>query len=196
MEWIASDHWSLAAGLETNSNAVPLRGHRVGVDTDRFGAGVAYRANESRRLSLSGERLKFSDGNERNSWSLLGRQRVLTRPTYKLDLDAEISASNSSEQNVVYFNPSHDSSILFTAINEWRTYRRYDFAFIQQFNIGFGYYQQDTFGTRPIGSLEYLGSVDFNEGLNVQFGARHARNVYDGESEDATFFTLAMGGSF
>ena len=196
MEWLASDYWSLAAGLETNSDAVPLRGHRIGVDADRFGARLTYRANESRQVSFSGDRLQFSDGNERNSWSLQGRQRVLTRPSFKVDLDAEIFTSNSSEQNVVYFNPSHDSSLLVTAINEWRTYRRYDFAFVQQFNIGFGYYQQDSFGTRPIGSLEYLANVDFNESLSAQFGVRHARNVYDGESEDATFFTLAIGGAF
>jgi biofilm PGA synthesis protein PgaA len=196
MEWLASDHWSLAAELETNSDAVPLRGHRIGVDADRFGARLTYRANESRQVSFSGDRLQFSDGNERNSWSLQGRQRVLTRPSFKVDLDAEIFTSNSSEQNVVYFNPSHDSSLLVTAINEWRTYRRYDFAFVQQFNIGFGYYQQDSFGTSPIGSLEYRANVDFNEGLSVQFGVRHARNVYDGESEDATFFTLAIGGAF
>jgi biofilm PGA synthesis protein PgaA len=182
--------------LETNSNSVPLRGYRIGVDADRFGSRLTYRASESRQISLSGERLQFSDGNERNSWSLQGRQRVLTRPTFKLDLDAEVFASNSSEQNVVYFNPGHDTSILVTAINEWRTYRRYDFAFSQQFNIGFGYYRQDSFGTSPIGSLEYLGNVDFNEGLSVQFGAQHARNVYDGESEDATFFTLAIGWAF
>jgi biofilm PGA synthesis protein PgaA len=196
MEWLASDHWSLAAGLETNSDAVPLRGHRIGVDADRLGARLTYRASESRQVSLSGEQLQFSDDNERNIWSLRGRQRVLTQPTFKLDLDAEIFASNSSEQNVVYFNPSHDTSILVTAINEWRTYRRYDFAFIQQFNIGLGYYQQGSFGTSPIGSLEYLGNIDFNEGLSVQFGIRHARNVYDGETEDATFFTLAVAGSF
>ena len=196
MEWLASDHWSLAALLEANSNAVPLRGHRIGVDTDRFGARLTYRANESRQVSFSGERLQFSDGNERNNWSLRGRERLLTRPTYKLDLDAEISASSGSEQNVAYFNPSHDASLLVTAINEWRTYRRYDFAFIQQFNVGFGYYKQDTFGTNPIGSLQYLAIIDFNEGLNAQFGVQHARNVYDGETEDATFFTLAIAGSF
>lgn len=196
VEWVASDYWSLAALLETNSNAVPLRGHRVGVDADRFGARVTYRANESRQVSMSGERSHFSDGNERNSWSLQGRQRFITQPTYKLDLDGEVFASNGSEQNVVYFNPSHDTSIVVTAINEWRTYRRYEFAFTQQFNIGFGYYLQDSFGTSPIGSLQYLANVDFNEGMSAQLGVRYARNVYDGEAEDATFFTLAFSGSF
>jgi len=196
MEWLPGDHWSLAAGLEKNSNAVPLRGFRIGVDTDRFGARLTYRANESRQVSISGERLQFSDGNERNSWSLRGRQRLLAKPTYKLDLDAEMFTSNGSEQNVVYFNPSHDSSFVLSAINEWRTYRRYDFAFTQQFNIGFGYYRQESFGSSPVGSLQYLAYLDFNEGLGVQFGVQHSRNVYDGEEEDATFFTLGISGSF
>jgi biofilm PGA synthesis protein PgaA len=184
IEWLADDHWSLAALLETNSNAAPLRGYRVGG------------ANESRQISMSGERLHFSDGNERNNWSLQGRQRLFTRATYKLDLDGELFASNGSDQDVVYFNPEHDASFVLTAINEWRTYRRYDFAFTQQFNLAFGYYQQDSYGTSPIGSLQYLANVDFNRGLSAQVSVRHARNVYDGETEDSTFFTLAIAGSF
>ena len=196
MEWFASDVWSLAALLETNSNAVPLRGHRIGVDTDRIGVGLAYRASESRQALMSGERLRFSDGNRRTNWSLQGRQRVVTRPAYKLDLEAEIFASNSSQQNVVYFNPRHDTSVLVTASNEWRTYRRYDFAFTQQFEVGFGYYQQASFGSSPIGSLQYLANIDVSEGLSARFGVRRARNVYDGEPEYATFFTLGIAGSF
>ena len=196
MEWFASDVWSVAALLERNSNAVPLRGHRIGVDTDRIGARITYRASESRQVSMSSGQLRFSDGNKRSNWSLQGRQRIITRPSYKLDLDAEVFASNSSDQNVVYFNPSHDTSVLVTATNEWRTYRRYDFAFTQQFNAGFGYYQQDSFGTSPIGSLQYLADIDFNQGLSVQLGVQYARNVYDGDTEYATFFTLGIAGSF
>ena len=196
MEWFASDAWSLAAVWETKSNAVPLRGHRVGVHADRSGLRLGYRASESRQVSVSGEQLEFSDGNTRHNWLLRGRQRLATRPAYKLDLEAEIFASSGSEQDVIYFNPDRDTSVLVTAINEWRTYRRYDFALTQQFNAAFGYYRQDAFGSSPIGSLQYLANIDVNDGLSVRLGVRYARNVYDGEAEQATFFTLDLAGSF
>jgi biofilm PGA synthesis protein PgaA len=196
VEWFASDAFSLAALLETQSNTVPLRGHRVGVDVNRAGLRAAYRANESRRVSLSGDLMQFSDGNTRNSWLLSGSQRVVTRATYKLNLDGEVFASNSSKQDVAYFNPSQDASVMLTANNIWRTYRRYDFVFTQQFNAGYGLYQQESYGTNPVGFLQYLASVDINDGLDFRAGIRRARNVYDGAVEYGTFFTLGIGGSF
>lgn len=196
MKWFISDIWSLAGVWQTNSNVIPLRAHRIGLDTDHIGVRFTHRASESRQVLMSGEQLRFSDGNTRYNWLLQGRQRVVTRPTYKLDLDAEIFASTGSAQNVVYFNPSHDTSVVVTAINEWRTYRRYDFSFTQQFNIAFGYYRQDSFDTSPIGSLQYLANIDVNEGLSVRLGVRYARNVYDGDTENGTFFTLGLAGSF
>ena len=196
LEWVASDSWSLAALWETQSGIVPLRGHRVGVNADRIGLQLGYRASESRQFSISAEQQKLSDGNKRQSWLGQLSQRVVTRPVYKLDLNAEVFAAKGSAQNVVYFNPRRNSSVLVTAINEWRTYRRYEFAFTQQFNIGFGYHQQDSFGTGPIGSLHYLANLEVHAGLSLQFGVQRTRNVYDGEREYATFFTLAIGGSF
>ncbi|MCH7510043.1 MAG: poly-beta-1,6 N-acetyl-D-glucosamine export porin PgaA [Proteobacteria bacterium] len=196
LEWAANDFWSVAALWETQSDVVPLRGHRIGVDADRIGLRLGYRASESRQVSISAEQLELSDGNTRYSW--LGRlsQRVAGGPVYKLDLNAEIYAAKGSAQNVVYYNPRRDSSVLVTAINEWRTYRRYGFAFTQQLNIGFGYHQQKSFGTGSIGSLQYLANLEINGGLSLQFGVQRTRNVYDGEREYATFFTLAVGGSF
>ena len=196
LEWVASDLWSLAALWETQSDVVPLRGHRIGVEADRIGLSLGYRASESQQVSISAEQLKLSDGNKRYSW--LGRfsQRVLTKPVYKLDLNAEIFTSKGNAQNFVYYSPRRDSSVLVTVNNEWRTYRRYDFAFTQQFKIGYGFYEQDTFGTSPIGSLQYLANVDVNESLSLQFGVQRTRNVYDGEREYATFFTVSLAGAF
>jgi biofilm PGA synthesis protein PgaA len=196
LDWFISDVWSLAASWETQSDEVPLRGHRVGVDANRVGLRLGYRASESRQISVSGGRLQLSDGNTRRNWLVQARQRVVTRPAYKLDLDAEIFASTGSAQDVAYFNPRRDASALVTAINEWRTYRRYDFAFTQQFNFGFGYYEQDSLGTSPIHFLQYIANIDVNEGLSVRFGVRRSRNVYDGNAEDATLFTLDMAGWF
>jgi len=196
VEWRISDLWSLGGLWETNSDAVPLRGHRIGVDADRIGANLTYRASEQRQIRLSGEQSDLSDGNTRNSWLLTGRQRLVTRPAYKLDLTAEAFASDSSAQNAVYFNPNSDSSVTVTAINEWRTYRRFDFSFTQQLNIAVGYYRQDSFGTGSIGSLQYLANVNVVDGLSARFSVRYARNVYDGLAEYGTFFTLGIAGSF
>lgn len=195
-EWFANDAWSLAALIETQSDAIPLRGHRIGVDAERAGLRLAYRSSESRRFSLSTDLLHFSDGNTRNSWLLRGTQRIVTLPTYKMDLDAEVFTSSSKQTPVVYFNPSQDASFMLTTINKWRTYRRYDFAFTQQFNVGYGLYQQESFGTNPVGFLQYLADIEVNEGLNLRAGVRRARNVYDGTAEYGTFFTVGIGGSF
>ena len=196
VEWLPDDYWSLGASWETESESVPLRGYRVGVDGIRAGISIGYRANESRRLSVSGGRLRLSDGNTRYSGLLQGRQRLLTRPAYKLDLEVEVYASRGSVQNVAYFNPLQDASALITVVNQWRAYRRYDFAFTQQLNLTYGYYQQHSFGANPIYALNYIANLDLNAGLSLRFGLRRSRNVYDGDAEDATSYTLDLAGSF
>jgi biofilm PGA synthesis protein PgaA len=194
--WLPSDYWSLGASWETESDSVPLRGYRVGVNGKRVGVSVAYRSSESREISVSAGRLQLSDGNTRRSWLVLARQRVFTRSRYKLDLEAELFASNGSEQNVAYFSPRSDSSALITVVNQWRTYRRYGFVFAQQLNFGYGYYRQDSFGSSPIHSLNYIADLDINESLSFRLGLRRSRNVYDGSAESATFYSFDMRGAF
>ena len=140
--------------------------------------------------------MDFSDGNTRNSLFLRGRQRVVTLPTYKLNLDAEVFTSRNSAQNVAYYSPSRDLSVMVTANNIWRTFRRYDIIFTQQLNVAFGVYQQQSFDSGPIGYLQYLADFDVNEALTLRFGVRRSRNIYDGVSEYGTFYTLGIGGSF
>lgn len=195
-KWIASDAWSVAAIWETQSDAIPLRGHRIGLDADRIGLTVTYRTNELQQISMSGEQTGISDGNTRYGWSLRGRQRIVTRPAYKFDLGAELFTSRASAQDVVYFNPRHATSLRLNAINEWRTYRRYDFAFTQQLNFGFGYFWQDSHGSSPVASLEYLANIDVSAGLRLHFGIRYARDVYDGNTESATFMMAGIAGTF
>lgn len=195
-KWIASDVWSLAALWETQSDVIPLRGHRLGLDADRIGLRVEYRRNELQQISMYGEQTQISDGNTRYGWSLQGRQRIVTRPAYKFDLGAEIFTSRSSAQDVVYFSPRHATSLRVNAFNDWRTYRRYDFAFTQQFNLGLGYFWQDAHGGNPVASLEYLANIDVNATLSLRFGVRFAHDVYDGDTENATFFTAGIAGRF
>ncbi len=195
-EWFVNELWSVSGIWETQSAAVPLRGHRTGLYADQFGLRGTYRASESRSFSVSGEQTRISDGNTRQSWSLRGRQRMFTRPAYKFDLDAGIFVSNSDRQDVVYFSPSSDAAFLVTAINDWRTYRRYDFAFNQQINVELGFYKQSSHGSNAIGSLQYLASIDFNTRYSAYCGVQYGRRVYDGESEYATFVTLGVAGSF
>lgn len=196
VQWFASDTWSLGALWETQSDAVPLRGYRLGLDADRIGLSLDYRASELRQLSLSSTETNISDGNTRHSWSLRARQRLVTRPAYKFDLAAEVVTSRANAQDVVYFNPRRDTLLRLTASNDWRTYRRYDYAFTQQVNVGYGHYWQDAHGSSPVGSLEYLVNIDFDASLRLNFGLRFARDVFDGDAENATFFTAGIAGVF
>lgn len=196
IEWLPDDYWSVAATVETSSAEVPLRGYRVGVDGERMGMRLQYRFSESRELSIGAGYLRLNDGNTRHDWLALARQRLFTGPAYQLDLEAEIFASRNSKQDVAYYSPRSDSSAILAVANRWRTYRRYGFAFRQQLNAGYGYYQQRTFGSQPIYFAHYIADLDVNDKLSFRFGARRSRNVYDGGSEDASYYTLDLAGSF
>ncbi len=194
--WHLDDYWSIPFGIEKYSSDTPLRAIHNGIRANAINLGINFRANEGREISLDGELMDFTDGNQRNRVTLSGTQRILPLPTHKIRAFGEISASNNSRLGGPYFNPDSDLSITGGFEHLWRIYRRYDKSFHQKLRLSGGNYRQKGYGSGYTIGLEYAFIIELGNRFNITYGAGRNRNVYDGKPEWSNFASMSLNWRF
>ncbi|MDY0270784.1 poly-beta-1,6 N-acetyl-D-glucosamine export porin PgaA [Trichloromonas sp.] len=190
------DHWSIPFAAELFSRDTPLRALRNGIDADALRLGVDYLRDESGQWGLSGQWLDFSDGNRRLQFSGYKRERLLSRPHYKLDARLDLGTSSNSESDGPYFSPERDFSAELTLDNRWLLYRRYSFSFGHRLTLSGGGYWQRNYGGHPVASLLYEHNWQAHDRLALDYGAVWRRRVYDGVGETGLEYYLRLGWRF
>jgi biofilm PGA synthesis protein PgaA len=190
------DQWTVGALVELNSYSTPLRAYRDDIETDLFGLTAVYRRHESLRLGSGLRYQDFDDGNERWSFSGDGHWRWLSRPTYKLDFTGSLYGSTNSLDDAVYFNPERDFEGLLGIDQRWRMFRRYDRSLGHRVHGRAGFYEQKSFGSDLVWSLDYELTWSASDALELRLGWHRARRVYDGGAEYQTFYLAALHGRF
>lgn len=194
LNWRIDDLWSLAASAELNGYDTPLRAYRNDIDANRLALRAAYRPDERSSVSAGLARQDFDDGNARSSLWVDGRQRLLTRPDWRVEATGGAALSRASKQDTPYFNPSRDRSLVLGADLRWATYKRFERGVYQRLHPQLGSYWQDGFGSGGTWALDYELEVHISRGWSVRAGVRRARNVYDGNREYGTFFLASLEG--
>ncbi|WP_040071993.1 poly-beta-1,6 N-acetyl-D-glucosamine export porin PgaA [Pseudomonas batumici] len=178
------DHWQYGASLERLAAATPLRALKHDITADSASGFLRWRANESREWKLAVTPSHFSDGNNRTEVLLTGREGIYSTAHVHVDLGLEVSASHNSEnQDVPYFNPKSDFSVLPTVNVDHVLYRRYETQWSQQFQVGAGSYSQRDFSTGAIALLGYGQKVSWNDVLEVGANLSWISRPYDGNRE-------------
>lgn len=190
------DHWSLPFTAELFSRDTPLRALRNGIDADALRLGVDYLRDESGQWGISGQWMDFSDDNRRIQLSGYVRERLLSRPHYKLDARLDLGNAFNSESDGPYFSPERDFSAELTLDNRWLLYRRYDFSFGHRLALSGGGYWQRDFGGHPVASLLYEHNWQAHDRLALDYGAVWRRRVYDGVGETGLEYFLRLGWRF
>ncbi len=173
-----------------------MRAYREDIDSDLFGLTAVYRRHESLRLASGVRYQDFDDGNER--WSLYGdgHWRWISRAIYKLDLTGSLYSSTNSLDDAVYFNPERDLEGMLGIDQRWRMFRRYDRSLSHRLHGQAGLYEQKSFGSDLVWSLDYELTWSASDALELRLGWQRARRVYDGGAEYQTFFLASMNGRF
>jgi biofilm PGA synthesis protein PgaA len=182
--------------LETESNATPLRGHRVGVSSDLLGLNAVYAWHESTSVAASITYQELSDGNAARSLFLRAQQRLINRPHYKLTLLGELYFDDRDRADVSYFSPPHAVSWSGSVRNDWQMLRRYDFALIHSLTMGAGQYDQANYETGNTWSLDYEFTAEISKRWSARVGIGRRSNFYDGQREFSTFLLAGLNGRF
>ena len=186
------DRWRLAASLDLDSSATPLRGRRESLRTDVVGALAEMRPSENAGASFGWQRRDHSDGNEGETWSAQGWFRVMNAPRGKLDVTGEVSAASNASDQVSYFSPRHDLFALAGMRHTARLYRRGERTVTQVVDAAAGRYDQAGFATGEIWRLDYRLRLDLRESLHAEIGAQRSRMFYDGAPEYGTSLLLGV----
>lgn len=178
-----NDQWQLGAGLELRAHDIDLRALSNDISANRITAYVRWRPNELRDWTLGFAPMRYSDGNQRLSIALNGRERIYTSPHLKADLGLSISASRNNKDDAPYFNPRSDLDVMPTLQLTHTLYRRYETSVEQTFVAGAGLYAQQGYATAMTAELgygiRYRSNDRFEIGLNVTGRSR----PYDGVRE-------------
>jgi len=191
-----TDEWSFGGEFELNSYATPLRADRADIKSNLIGINAGYQRDERYSASTGLYYQDFDDGNSIVGITARSRMRLYERFTYWLDGYVNAVASSASKSDAVYFNPEQALEGTVGINNTWRMYRFYDRAVMHRLGGNIGLYNQKNFGSDGIWTLEYELNIDISSQLAFRFGVEFRRRVYDGNSEDGTFWLAGLNGWF
>lgn len=179
-----NDHWQYGGSLDYLSANTPLRALNSGIRANGGSGFVRWRANESREWRLAVSPSHFSDGNNRLETLLTGREGIYSAPRLQVELGLEVGASrNSGSNEVPYFNPKSDFSVMPTVSANHVLYRRYETTWSQQFQAGAGTYSQSDYSTGAMGLLSYGQRLLWNDVLEAGAALSWLNRPYDGDRE-------------
>lgn len=178
-----NDFWQIGGALEKFSRDTPLRALHSNVTADSVNLTARWRASHRREWRLTLQPMRFSDGNSRLSASLLGRERVYTAPYFTVDLGVEAAASRGERQDVPYYNPAADFTLVPRLDFSHVMYQWYENEWRQQLQLGAGTYHQRGFGSGPVYFLGYSQRLRLNDVFEAGLGISVTRRPYDGIRE-------------
>ncbi|POA28106.1 MULTISPECIES: poly-beta-1,6 N-acetyl-D-glucosamine export porin PgaA [unclassified Pseudomonas] len=179
-----NDAWQYGGSLDYLSATTPLRALNSNVTANGGSGFLRWRANESREWKLAVSPSHFSDGNNRLEALLTGREGVYSAPGVQVDLGLEVGTShNSKNEDVPYFNPKSDFSVLPTVSVNHVLYHRYETSWSQQFQVGAGTYSQRDYSTGGVGLLSYGQRLSWNDVFEVGAALSAINRPFDGDRE-------------
>ncbi|BBP68172.1 poly-beta-1,6 N-acetyl-D-glucosamine export porin PgaA [Pseudomonas sp. Seg1] len=179
-----NDNWQYGGSLEYLSAETPLRALNSDIKANGGSGFIRWRANESREWKLSVSPSHFSDGNNRVEALLTGREGVYSAPNVQVDAGLEVGTShNSKSDDVPYFNPKSDFSVMPLVNVNHVLYHRYETSWSQQFQAGAGTYSQRDHGTGGMALLGYGQRYAWNDVFEVGGLFSVINRPYDGDRE-------------
>ncbi len=177
------DAWSLQAGAQRLARDTPLQALRNDVTSDRLELGVRWRQSERRQWSFSATPSNFSDGNRRRSLLLRGQERLVTRPHWYLDAGVEVYATRNRRNDVAYYSPLSERSLLPTLSWNHTLKQGPASAWTQSASVGLGGLTQQGYGGSALGVLSYGQRYRVNDSFEIGATLSAISRSYDGNRE-------------
>ena len=179
-----NDHWQVGATGEILSRETPLRALNSDISSNRVEAYARWLANERRQWRLTLGSSRFSDSNQRLDLGLAGIERLYTSPHFKVDGEFLVATQHNSKGNEVpYFNPKSDLTVLPGLRLTHTLYRRYETVWEQIGTVAAGSYSQRDYGTGAVFALGYGQRYRTNDVLDMGFMVTGVSRPYDGNRE-------------
>jgi biofilm PGA synthesis protein PgaA len=196
IDYSLSDEWAIGGQLEVRTPDIDLRALSENITANRITTYARWQPNELRDWTLWLSPTRFSDGNQRMSVALSGRERVYTSPHLKADLGLNIAASRNNKEDTPYFNPRSDLDVSPSVTLTHTLYRRYETSVEQTFIVGAGLYAQHGYGSALTGQLGYGLRFRNDEHTDIGVTVTAQSRPYDGVRERQLRVMLSMNFRF
>lgn len=190
--WRFNDRWHAVVVAADNDPDASLQARIAGITADSLALAVDYRRNERTQWSIGASRLRYEDGNRRDTLDSSVSQRLLSRPTLSVDGLGSVHASRGTRDDAPYFNPSRDRSVEVGLRIDQQLWRHYERHFRHRLTLSVGDYWQEGFGSALVPSAEYRHEWQIGAGRVLEYGVRWSRPVYDGQRERHVGFTAGV----
>ncbi|ANI29009.1 biofilm formation protein HmsH [Yersinia entomophaga] len=178
-----NDHWRIGGSAEKLAKNTPLRALKNNVNSDSANLFVRWNGSDRQDAQLSVTPSHFSDGNHRWEYAFNGRQRVYTAPYLSVDLNLDLSSSQNTKEDTLYYNPKRDFSAVPSLTFDHIMYRRYKTVWSQQLQLGAGTYWEKNYGTGAVTSVGYGQRIQWNDVVDTGVSVTWDKRPYDGKRE-------------
>jgi len=186
------DYWLLSAELALESDAVPLRGHRVGLDSDLLRVAARFAPDETWSVEAGATLEDYSDGNAHEQLDAQGRVRLINRSSVIVEALGEAFIGNRRRNDVPYFSPLRDVAVIVGLESQWHAVRRYERRISHVLRGEIGTYDQSGFSRGSVWRLAYMMPVELSPTLSTWFGLWRSRMFYDGAHEYTTTASASL----
>jgi biofilm PGA synthesis protein PgaA len=179
----AGDRFTLRAGGDSRSEALPLRATLDGIRGWVARAGIEHRAHEGRWMGIEAGYLEMTDGNERLSAYAAFEQQIGRAPAHRVALRLEGYGATNSLADAPYFNPSRSWSATGGVVWDWFLVERRDRSFQQRVVLSGGAAGQADLPTLGLATLTVDHTWETSDRLALNWGVHGGLPVYDGIRE-------------
>jgi biofilm PGA synthesis protein PgaA len=190
IRWWPTDPLRFTLNYDSFSMDIPLRARAQGIEGQSASLHINYYESDLRNYGIFSGVSRFSDKNQYTYGKAYFDQNVYNHPDFKIRLGGELYYGSYRNQDVAYFSPADELSVIAKAGFYLTHYQRYDQKFLSALYPRLGFYKQNGFGSYPVGGLTYEQVVETSKTFSLIWNISWDRKIYDGES------TSVWSGSF
>ncbi|WP_063744729.1 PgaA family protein [Paraburkholderia oxyphila] len=189
-----NDYWSASAGVDSDSNALPMKAYLNHIWGKTAEASLNFTDTDQRSASLSYTAARYSDSNFNQEIALSGTQRVFTTANQFVNISLNLSTDSNTITNAAYFAPSRDYTAEVVAMHQWAIWRSGEKDLVQRFYLTAGAYNQRGFGTSAEVGARIEHAWTFSHDITLKYGFGVLSHTYDGTREfsEIAYATLTV----
>ncbi|ACV26591.1 poly-beta-1,6 N-acetyl-D-glucosamine export porin PgaA [Kangiella koreensis] len=188
------DYFSFNVEHQTYNKQIPVRAFFSNVSADLSALSLSYRQDERNNYSLGWQGSDFSDGNQRQAYSLSGSHILVHDFEQRLTLSEFLySETNSADTNRLYFNPNSALSLSLDISYFRMLYKHAPTSLWHGLNFQVGSYQQQGFSSDATWGISYEHQWQLNKRSFLNYSIGYSEQVYDGQIENGPVFNLSYG---
>ena len=179
--WRPTDPLTITGEFDSFSLTLPIRARAADLRAKQAMASVAYTPSDLRDYGLKFTLNMFSDTNRNVDLSAFFNQTVINHPDVKMRAGIQAGYSRYTKNNVDYFSPLFDYTLMFTPTIHWTHYDYYDRYYRTSFYPRVGVNKQIGFEVFPVAGLTLEQTLKWSKKFALTANVSYDLRVYDGD---------------